>query len=179
MSISKRKVLTNLTIIVINNKQKASINDWGFFLPHAKITILYFANLRYAIMKKPILILLIVVSFIALFMLAFVGLSKHIFNYVSCEQFNIDNIELRTGIDIPSVQTGEIQCTCTDSTKVSSFKLDLEKVQLADYLDRNGFKASEDLFIKSNKTDKTDWHAQYDPEENILSFDIKYHRSKD
>ena len=134
---------------------------------------------RSIIMKKTLIILVSIATLFGLFMLSFIFLSKHIFNYVSCEQFNIDNIELRTGIDVPKVQKENILCSCTDTTKTSSFMIDLEKVELDSYLDRNGFVLADKLYKKSNKNEFTDWVAEYDPKENILSFDLKYYRNKD
>ncbi|WP_339889155.1 hypothetical protein [uncultured Flavobacterium sp.] len=102
-------------------------------------------------MKK----VLIIVSAIALFFLlvgfGFYGFSKMIYNSCSCEQFNIDNIELRTGINIPKIKS--VDCTYDESTKTkkATFIIDLEKVDIEDYIQQNKLVQSDadELYIKS------------------------------
>jgi len=51
-------------------------------------------------MSKVLKIIGLVVLGVLLFMGSFKLLVRHIFNRQDCERFNIDNIELRTGINV-------------------------------------------------------------------------------
>nr|WP_321233338.1 hypothetical protein [uncultured Psychroserpens sp.] len=72
----------------------------------------------------------------------------YIFNTQSCSSFNIDNIELRTGVDIPKVSSTD--CICNDNTKISKFIIDTDNVDLDYYISRNDFTLVEGLYIKEN-----------------------------
>lgn len=63
---------------------------------------------------------------------------RHIFNTKSCQLYNIDNIELRTGVDIPNITSTE--CTCEDNVKISKFIIDTELVDINRYINRNDLK---------------------------------------
>lgn len=99
-------------------------------------------------------------------------LSKQIFNKQSCESFNIDNIELRTGIDIPKVK--DYTCTCADGIKDSTFELDLTEEEFESYVSRNKFVKTDSALIKQNETEHTKWMAVLNPTSKSLAIHIEY-----
>jgi hypothetical protein len=105
-------------------------------------------------MKKIIFLLSGIVLFLTLVSFGFYGFSKMIYNSCSCEQFNIDNIELRTGINIPSIKNVECTYDKRTKTKKTSFIIETKKVTIEDYILENKFvlSDSEKLYTKSNDT---------------------------
>lgn len=103
-------------------------------------------------MKKGIIIISSIVLFFVLAGFGFYGFSKMIYNSCDCERFNIDNIELRTGINIPSISN--VDCTYDEITKTKKaiFIIDTNKVNLEDYIQKNNLVPtdSDELFVKSN-----------------------------
>lgn len=95
-------------------------------------------------MRKRNVVLLAVTIVIAMVSIGFLGyqtLLRNIYQSRSCEWANIDNIELRTLIDIPATS----DCDCiydeTADTKTVVFNLDLELSEIMQYATNNGFKA--------------------------------------
>ncbi|MFT6166238.1 MAG: hypothetical protein ACJAV5_000123 [Vicingaceae bacterium] len=76
-------------------------------------------------------------------------LSKQIFNHQDCKRFNIDNIELRTGIDIPAIENAIFECA--PGTKDAEFTLKINPEDLEHYLSQNKFKWVNSTFINSNE----------------------------
>ena len=107
-------------------------------------------------MKKIIFILSGIALFLTLVSFGFYGVSKVIYNSCSCERFNIDNIELRTGINIPSIKDTECTYDKITKTKKATFLIDIEKIDLDDY-------------IKKNKLVKSDYGQLYFKSINIKS----------
>lgn len=123
-------------------------------------------------MKTFLYILAAIVFSILLFMGGCRVLSKQIFNKQSCESFNIDNIELRTGIDIPKVKKST--CNCSDGKKNSTFELDLTEEEFKSYVSKNKFFKTDSTLIKENETEHTKWMAILDPDDKSLTFNIEY-----
>ena len=99
-------------------------------------------------------------------------LSKQIFNHQDCKRFNIDNIELRTDIDIPKIENAI--CECAPGTKEAEFTLKLKPEDLEYYLSRNKFKWLNSTFINSNEDDYTKWMANLDTATKKLNIHIDY-----
>ena len=103
-------------------------------------------------MKKILFITVAILLFFTLVGFGFYGFSKVIYKSCSCENFNIDNIELRTGINIPAIKS--VACNYDEifKTKKSNFIIDTEKVDIEDYIKKNRFDKSEieNLYLKSN-----------------------------
>ncbi|CAM3609707.1 hypothetical protein FLGE108171_05805 [Flavobacterium gelidilacus] len=103
-------------------------------------------------MKKIIFILSGMALFLTLVSFGFYAVSKMIYNSCSCEQFNIDNIELRTRINIPNVKN--VECTYNErkKTKKATFLIDTEKIDLDYYIKKNKLVKSDygELYVKSN-----------------------------
>jgi len=70
-----------------------------------------------------------------------VGCVRIIGNSNSCYMFNIDNIELRAHIDIPSIESGKCSCILDkeDDSKINYFKIRTDEVNMDRYIERNSF----------------------------------------
>ena len=103
-------------------------------------------------MKKILLIVSTVLLFAILVAFGIYGFSKIIYNSCNCKRFNIDNIELRTGINIPEIKTVTCNYNEITKTKKSSFIIDTKEVNIEDYIQKNKLaKADENnLYTKSN-----------------------------
>lgn len=127
-------------------------------------------------MKKVLIIISAIVLFFTLAGFGFYGLSKMIYNSCSCERFNIDNIELRTGINIPSIKDNE--CTYDEATKTkkATFIIDVEKVNIEDYILKNELLKSEteDLYVKSNDIKSHSYKGVLDKKTGKLDIEIIY-----
>ncbi len=120
--------------------------------------------------------ILIVASSIALFLILLLGgcraLIYTIANSNTCERFNIDNIEVRTGIDIPSVMN--VDCMYENGLKNVTFTLDTSKVKIEEYLNRNKFIWQDSMYINNGERERTKWHAEYRKELAALKMKIVY-----
>ena len=113
-----------------------------------------------------------VIGILLLLYLGVLGLSRHIFHQTSCEQFNIDNIELRTGINIPSIV--HVDCDRQGNIKTSKFVIDTSKVDIKKYIASNKFVRSDRLYVANGDNDNTKWDATLDPRTNQLNVHIEY-----
>lgn len=107
-------------------------------------------------MSRGRIVLMVVAIVVALIGIAYVGL--HSWGYLiyesrSCSWANIDNIELRTNIDIPNT----IDCNCSYNTETDSktaiFTLEMDSITIIKYADKNGFKridATHDFLVFKN-----------------------------
>lgn len=127
-------------------------------------------------MKKVFLILSAIAIFFTIIGFGFYGFSKLIYNSCSCERFNIDNIELRTGINIPKIKKVECNYNENTKTKKSSFIIDTEKVNLEDYILKNKLvkSGSYELYIKSNDTENHSYKGILDKNTGELDIEIIY-----
>ncbi|WP_338375326.1 hypothetical protein [uncultured Flavobacterium sp.] len=127
-------------------------------------------------MKKIYLIISAIVLFFTLAGFGFYSFSKMIYNSCDCERFNIDNIELRTGINIPKIKN--VDCSYNENTKTknSSFIIDTEKVDLDDYILKNKLAKSElsELYIKLNDTESHSYKGVLDKNTGKLAIEIIY-----
>ena len=119
---------------------------------------------------------LIIVGVLVISGILFVGsvhlFGKHIYNTRSCNVFNIDNIELRTGVNIPKVTATE--CQCTNDTKVSKFIIDSEQIEVDDYIKKNNFKLIDDLYIKANDNENSTYKVVFNKETSELIVNLTY-----
>ncbi|MBX2874703.1 MAG: hypothetical protein KTR30_21450 [Saprospiraceae bacterium] len=106
--------------------------------------------------------------------LGFRSMVSHIYNRVDCESFNIDNIEVRTGIDIPAVTDVECSCNEEKTIKTSTFTLDVKQVDLDQYVSRNKFKATDGYFENTGQRKDTKWKAKLDKGSNELTVIVEY-----
>jgi hypothetical protein len=120
--------------------------------------------------------ILIVIGALALIVLLFMGgtrlLIRHIYNRTDCGMFNIDNIELRTGIDIPDIN--ESNCKSDGKIKRCEFTLDMNKIRLSHYVERNGFSQEDSLFVRRGEREDTKYEVKLDPLSAKLFVEIVY-----
>ena len=102
------------------------------------------------------------------------SLVSHIYNKVDCQEFNIDNIEVRTGIDIPPVTKAECQCNEDKTVKISTFTLDSAKLDLESYVLRNKFELKDGQYQNLGKRPDTHWKATLDQESYELKVVVEY-----
>lgn len=127
-------------------------------------------------MKKVVIIVSVIALFFSLVGFGFYGFSKIIYNSCDCERFNIDNIELRTGINIPSIKN--VDCIYNEATKTkkSTFMIDTEKVDIKDYILKNKLVKSdaEDFYVKSNDIKSHSYKGILDKNTGKLDIEIIY-----
>lgn len=99
-------------------------------------------------------------------------LNKQIFNQQSCERFNIDNIEVRTGIDIPTVENSS--CECSRGVKDAEFTLKLKPENIDRYVSRNKFELKDSVYVNANEDEYTKWIANLDLKTQKLKVHIDY-----
>ena len=99
-------------------------------------------------------------------------LSQIAYNSTGCEQFNIDNIEVRTGIDIPPV-TDNINCNSDGHIKMASFVIK-EEVDIRDYIQKNDFIKSENSYENKGENETSKWNATLNLEARKLSVQLIY-----
>ncbi len=120
--------------------------------------------------------ILIVLGALALIMLLFMGgtrlLIRHIYNRTDCGMFNIDNIELRTGVDIPDIK--ESNCKSDGKIKRCEFTLDMNKISLGHYVERNGFSQEDSVFVKRGEREDTRFEVKLNPLSAKLFVEIVY-----
>lgn len=102
------------------------------------------------------------------------SLISHIYKRVDCEQFNIDNVEVRTGINIPSVTDVDCECNETKTLKTNTFVLNSAIVDLSDYASKNKFILEDGQYKNIGKREDTEWEAILNPETSELKVVIKY-----
>ena len=129
-------------------------------------------------MKKIIIIIIVsvIILFFGLIGFGFFGLSKIIYNSCTCELFNIDNIELRTGINIPKVKSVDCIYDEITRTKKSTFIIDTIKVDLDEYIQNNKLihSNSDELYHKSNDTKNHSYKGVLDKKTGELNIEIIY-----
>jgi hypothetical protein len=74
----------------------------------------------------------------------------------SCELYNIDNVELRAHIDIPSIETEDCSCKLdkTENTKINYFKIRTSAVNMNRYVERNSFMSVNEINMDLSVFDK-------------------------
>ena len=90
---------------------------------------------------------------------------------MDCDQFNIDHIELRTGIDVPKVKRQS--CQLNHSLRTVEFVVLLHSEDLKAYSAKY-FNWEAPLFIAEGVRSDTKWHASLDTTTRALIFKINY-----
>ena len=117
-------------------------------------------------------IVLSIILFFAFLVVSFKLLTGHIYDRKDCERFNIDNLECRTGVNVPAVKDGD--CECDGKVKESSFTLDIEDNRVESYLSKNGFKKVSDYYHRKGENEDTKWEVLFNTENKKLSFVVEY-----
>ena len=107
--------------------------------------------------------------------LIFVGLNqfgKYIFESTECEKFNIHNIELRTGINIPPVL--DVECNSNSLVKKNTFKIDRNNFDMDKYVKSNNFIKVDSIYMNKGQNKSTAWNAILNPKNAVLFIRVKY-----
>jgi len=130
-------------------------------------------RMPYRIIKaKKILILLgFIVGLPLLFMAGCKTLTSTIYKSMDCDQFNIDHIELRTGIDVPKIKRKH--CQLNDSRRTVEFEVLLNSDELKSYSTKY-FNWDAPLFTAEGRRSDTEWQARLDTSTRALIFTIYY-----
>lgn len=99
-------------------------------------------------------------------------LTKTIYYSMDCQRYNIDHIELRTGINVP--RTLDCDCHLTNDERLVKFDLS-RGLKVNDYVQQNQFIEELDgWLIKSGESENTRWTSRLDTSEYVLEFDLVY-----
>jgi hypothetical protein len=121
---------------------------------------------------KTILILLgAIIGLPLLFMVGCKSLVNNIYQSMDCDQFNIDHIELRTGIDVPKIKRK--YCLLNDSIRTVEFEVLLNSEELKSYSAKY-FNWKAPLFTSEGRRSDTKWQASLDTSDRALIFTINY-----
>ena len=107
-----------------------------------------------------------------LFMVGCKTLVKSIYFSMDCDRFNIDHIELRTGIDIPQITRN--YCELSDEKRTVSFQLLKTGTDKAEYAQKYFTWNDEGFFKSEGMNDYTVWTATLDTVSNELIFKLHY-----
>jgi len=89
-------------------------------------------------MKDWLLLFFCVIFPIALFCGGCYQLHQHIYHKMDCKQFNIDHLEVRTGIDIPAKQTVTCDLNAAGNRRVNTILIK-PYVDMEAYVKKNDF----------------------------------------
>ena len=94
-------------------------------------------------LKISMWVLISIIGIVILGFGGYVGLFQVIINSNNCERFNIDNIETRIPIDIPSIHSDPDCLSCildkSANTKTNYFKIRTDALDMDGYVERNYF----------------------------------------
>ena len=129
--------------------------------------------MRYRTIKaKNIFILFaVIIGLPLLFMAGCKSVVKTIYNSMDCDQFNIDHIELRTGIDVPKVK--RYSCHLDDTSRRVAFEVLLNPSELSEYSTKY-FEWDSTLFKAKGQRIDTKWNASLDTSTSVLLFNLFY-----
>lgn len=107
-----------------------------------------------------------------LFVKACKSLASNIYHSMDCDRFNIDHIELRTGIDVPKITRNF--CELNDSSRLVSFQLLKSGADKAAYATKYFTWKEGSYFSATGENRDTYWSASLDTTSGELVFDIRY-----
>lgn len=101
-------------------------------------------------------------------------MSSHIYNKKDCLEFNIDHIEVRTGINIPKVTFADCEMNEKQTNRKATYIIDKTQVDLNTWLTKNKFQKTDSLYLNRGQKKDHGWIAKFDPIESTLVVDISY-----
>lgn len=124
-------------------------------------------------MNRRLFVLLFITLLVPiLFVKACKSLASNIYHSMDCNRFNIDHIELRTGIDVPKITRNF--CELNDSSRLVSFQLLKSGADKADYAAKYFTWKEGSYFYATGENHDTYWSASLDTTTDELVFDIRY-----
>ena len=122
--------------------------------------------------RKVIIITSLTILVPLLLMKGCQSFARTMYNSMDCNQFNIDHIELRTGIDVPQIKRN--YCELTDTSRTVSFqRLKTGKDKKA-YAEKYFRWSKGSLFVQEGSNSDTRWSAQLDTVTSELVFKLHY-----
>ena len=122
--------------------------------------------------RKVIIITSLTILVPLLLMKGCQSFARTIYNSMDCNQFNIDHIELRTGIDVPQIKRN--YCELTDTSRTVSFQL-LKTRKDKNSLCREIFPmVGRITFYSEGSNSDTRWSARLDTVTSELVFKLHY-----
>lgn len=119
--------------------------------------------------------LLILLGFIVGLPLLFIAgcktLTSTIYQSMDCDQFNINHIELRTGIDVPKIK--RMDCQLSNSARTVEFEVLMNAEELDAYSAKY-FNWDLTLFVAEGQRSATRWQARLDTSSRALIFHLYY-----
>ena len=102
------------------------------------------------------------------------ALTTAIYHSMDCHRFNIDHIELRTGINVPRIDS-VLQCELVpDQSRIIKFHID-PRVDIRTYAYTHFSNDTAMLFRASGTKLDVSWRANLDTNTRILLFELDYH----
>lgn len=122
--------------------------------------------------RKVIIITSLTILVPLLLMKGCQSFARTIYNSMDCNQFNIDHIELRTGIDVPQIKRN--YCELTDTSRTVSFQLLKTGKDKKAYAEKYFRWSKGSLFVQEGSNSDTRWSAQLDTVTSELVFKLHY-----
>lgn len=102
------------------------------------------------------------------------GLIHFIYHHMDCNEFNIDHIEVRTGIDVPKTVSSICHLSEDQTKRKVDFVLDTTVVDIDRWLKMNKFAKSGKQYVKLASLEDHDWQATFERDKHQLSVQIVY-----
>lgn len=102
------------------------------------------------------------------------ALIYHIYHHMDCNQFNIDHIEVRTGIDVPKTVSSLCNLNADQTRRDADFVLDTTVVDINQWLIKNKFTKYGIQYERSGKKADHNWQATFRMDKNQLLVQIVY-----
>lgn len=122
--------------------------------------------------RKVIIITSLTILVPLLLMKGCQSFARTIYNSMDCNQFNIDHIELRTGIDVPQIKRN--YCELTDTSRTVSFQLLKTGIDKKAYAEKYFQWSEGSLFVREGSNSDTRWSARLDTVTSELVFKLHY-----
>ena len=122
--------------------------------------------------RKVIIITSLTILVPLLLMKGCQSFARTIYNSMDCNQFNIDHIELRTGIDVPQIKRN--YCELTDTSRTVSFQILKTGEDKRVYAEKYFRWSKESVFVQEGSNSDTRWSAQLDTVTSELVFKLHY-----
>lgn len=123
-------------------------------------------------MKKVLYIIIGAVAFLFLLGSGCRGLARTMYNSMDCNRFNIDHIELRTGINITDTDS-LLYCELSDYQRRTAYVLNPKAVDFSNYAPKY-FRYVDSSYIATGADEHTIWSATLDTNTRIITFDLQY-----
>ena len=100
------------------------------------------------------------------------SITQTIYDSMDCNQFNIDHIELRTGIDVPQIKRN--YCELTDTSRTVSFQLLKTGKDKKAYAEKYFKWSNGSDYTQEGSNSDTRWTARLDTVTSELVFKLHY-----